>query len=207
MHHDKDNGSETCARIVALASRHIRKHGVDSLRVVDLMRAAGLTHGGFYYHFDSRKDLIDRAFAHAVGESVGQWRSISARAEAGRAFADIVAFYLNEGQRLDVGAGCALPALGAEASRAGAAARNTFTAGLREMVMLIVQGSTSRAMSRCEAMAALSLMVGSVLLARAADDECLAGEILSAGRAMADAAAATSLSPRSQGARRSGRST
>jgi TetR/AcrR family transcriptional regulator, transcriptional repressor for nem operon len=189
MRYDKNHKAETSERIVTLASVQIRKHGVDNLRVAELMHMAGLTHGGFYHHFSSREDLINRAFAHAMKESVGRWRRIAARAGVGKSVSDIVTYYLTEQHRLDVGKGCALPALGAEVPRASAKSRRAFTAGLREMIEILAEQTlaepavtSSKSARRDDAIAELSLIVGSVLLARAVDDAGLVDELLRAGK-------------------------
>jgi TetR/AcrR family transcriptional regulator, transcriptional repressor for nem operon len=78
---------------------------------------AGLTHGGFYSHFESRDDLIDQVFAKAMESSFEVWQRISDRADGGQCLASIVKFYLAERHRLDVGNGWALPALTTVAQR------------------------------------------------------------------------------------------
>ena len=116
MRYSKGHRDETAARILDHASVRIREQGLEAT-VATLMKMAGLTHGGFYSHFESRDDLIDQAFAKAMESSVEVWRRISDRADGGQCLASIVEFYLAERHRLDVGNGCALPALTTAAHR------------------------------------------------------------------------------------------
>jgi TetR/AcrR family transcriptional repressor of nem operon len=74
MRYSKEHKLETRARIVRKASMRLREKGAHGIGVADLMKDAGLTHGGFYAHFDSREALVIEAFSHAMIED-GRWRS------------------------------------------------------------------------------------------------------------------------------------
>jgi len=184
MRYEKGHRAETAARIVGNASTRIREGGIESIKVAELMKTAGLTHGGFYLHFKSRRDLINKAFAQAMEESVDRWRRIAERSVPGKRLSSIVAFYLAQRHLADVGNGCALPALSGDVSRSGAAIRRSFAAGFTEMVSILAEDmrfcSTKEA--RREAIEVASGMVGALLLARAVDDAGLAEEILRIGR-------------------------
>ncbi|MCS4109954.1 TetR/AcrR family transcriptional repressor of nem operon [Bradyrhizobium elkanii] len=145
------------------------------------MKSAGLTHGGFYLHFKSRRDLIEKAFAQAMDGSVEKWRKVADGSSHEERLRRVVDYYLTQQHREDVGHGCALPLLGAEAPRAGAAIRRTFSSGLREIVAILSEDS--RGTSKREAISIVSEMVGALLLARAVDHTEFASEILSAARA------------------------
>lgn len=144
------------------------------------MKAAGLTHGGFYLHFKSRRDLIERAFARAMDGSVEQWRKLADRSSPGERLLNIVDYYLTARHRDDVANGCALPALGAEIPRAGAGIRRTFSDGLREMIDILSEDMNGP--SKRKAIAIVSEIVGALLLARAADHREFASEIMSVAR-------------------------
>ncbi len=68
-------------RIVTIAAARVRERGLDGIGVADLMKEAGLTHGGFYRHFGSREDLIDEAVEHALGEGTKRVSSGSRTSE------------------------------------------------------------------------------------------------------------------------------
>ena len=74
MRYSKEHKSETHARIVKKASVKLRERGAHGIGVADLMKDAGLTHGGFYAHFTSREALVIKAFAYAMDRSTARWR-------------------------------------------------------------------------------------------------------------------------------------
>jgi len=76
MRYVKGHGLQTRRRIVENASYGLRQSGADGMSVVDLMKLAGLTHGGFYSHFDSREALVIEAFAQAMDRTVADWLKI-----------------------------------------------------------------------------------------------------------------------------------
>ena len=69
MRYTKDHKQETHARIVKKASVKLRERGAHGIGVADLMKEAGLTHGGFYAHFASREALVVEAFVYAMERS------------------------------------------------------------------------------------------------------------------------------------------
>jgi TetR/AcrR family transcriptional repressor of nem operon len=184
VRYDKGRRDETSARILDHASVRIRERGLDSITVAALMKMAGLTPGGFYFHFQSREDLINQAVARAMKSSVEAWRRISDRADRGQFLPNIVEFYLAQRHRLDVGGGCALPALIADVPRSTPAIKASFVAGIEQMIGILAgQMSGSRKEARSEAIAILSVMLGALVLARATGHTPrLSEEILRAGR-------------------------
>ena len=77
MRYSKEHKLETHARIVKKASVRLREKGAHGIGVADLMKEAGLTHGGFYAHFDSRDALVVEAFAYAMDRSTERWRKLA----------------------------------------------------------------------------------------------------------------------------------
>jgi len=184
MRYSKDHKAETHDRIVKNASVRLRERGAAALGVADLMKDAGLTHGGFYAHFTSRDALIGEAFAHAMDQTTRRWQKRAENAPKGKRLATIVNGYLTAEHRDDIGNGCALPSLGAEVLRASPKTRRAFAAKLEEMIdVMVEQGAaqTSKA-ARRDAIAALATMMGALILARSAGTGDLSDEILSAGR-------------------------
>ena len=184
MRYSKDHKAETHERIVKSASVRLREGGVASIGVADLMKEAGLTHGGFYAHFASRDALIDEAFVHPMDIAVRRWRKRADNAPKGKALAAIVTGYLTAQHRDDVGNGCALPALGAEVSRTSPKTRKAIAARIEQMVDTIAEtmpAQTPKA-ARREAMGALATMMGTLILARMAGTGEFSDEVLTAGR-------------------------
>jgi AcrR family transcriptional regulator len=105
----KDKKLRTRQRIVEVASRGLLRTGANGMSVVNLMRLAGLTHGGFYAHFESRDDLVIEAFALAMDRTVSRWNKLK---EEPAGIDAIIEWYLSEGHRDAPAQGCALPSLG-----------------------------------------------------------------------------------------------
>ncbi len=184
MRYSKDHKAETHERIVKRAAVRLKERGAAGLGVAELMKEAGLTHGGFYAHFSSRDALIGEAFAHAMEQTAQRWRTRADTAPEGQGLAAIVDGYLTTEHRDNVGRGCALPALGAEVVRASPKTRKAFAARIEDMVEVLaaeMPASAPRA-ARREAIAALATMMGALMLARMAGTGEFSEEILSAGR-------------------------
>ncbi len=94
MRYSREHKLETHARIVKRASVRLREKGAHGIGVADLMKDAGLTHGGFYAHFDSREALVIEAFAHAMDRSTERWRKLGEQTPPEKRLAAIVNSYL-----------------------------------------------------------------------------------------------------------------
>ncbi len=184
MRYSKDHKADTHARIVKNASIRLREKGPAGIGVAELMKESGLTHGGFYAHFESRDALIDEAFAHAMEGVARRWRRRADNAPEGKGLDAIVNAYLTVQHRDDVGNGCLLPALGAEIARADSKTRKAFTACLEDMVDVVageIQGLPPKA-ARQRGMAIVAVMMGSLLLSRATGNSEMSSDLLEAGR-------------------------
>jgi TetR/AcrR family transcriptional repressor of nem operon len=185
MRYSKDHKLETHARIVKKASIRLREKGAHGIGVADLMKEAGLTHGGFYAHFQSREALVIEAFNFAIDRSIERWRKLAAEIPPQQRLAAIVEAYLTPTHRDDPGHGCAIPALGADIARESPKTRKAFAAKLDAMLEMLadqVPGSC-RTTARQQAMALLATMMGTLVMARVAGSSELSDEILAAGRA------------------------
>src|SRR6202011_466158 len=184
MRYSREHKLETHARIVKKASVRLREKGAHGIGVADLMKDAGLTHGGFYAHFDSRDALVIEAFTHAVDRGTEHWRKLAERPPPERRLAAIVDSYLSTLHRDDPGHGCAIPTLGAEIARESPRTRKAFAAKLEQMIEMLAdqipQGP--RKAARKQAMAAIATMMGTLVLARVAGNGEFSDEILGAGR-------------------------
>ncbi len=123
-------------RIVETAARLFRQKGYDGIGVADLMKSAGLTHGGFYGHFASKEDLLAAATAHAFKTSVERWRGKAAPAPA-TAMASIGESYLSERHRDQPKLGCSITSLGADIARLGPKVRQALTEGARGQIAVL----------------------------------------------------------------------
>jgi TetR/AcrR family transcriptional regulator, transcriptional repressor for nem operon len=184
MRYSREHKLETHARIVKKASVRLREKGAHGIGVADLMKDAGLTHGGFYAHFDSREALVIEAFAYAMDRSTERWRKLAEATPPDKRLSTIVDSYLTEVHRDDPGHGCAIPTLGAEIARESPKTRKAFAAKLEQMIeMLTAQvPDLPRKAARKQAMAAIATMMGTLVLARIAGNGDFSDEILGAGR-------------------------
>lgn len=166
-------------RIIEVAAKLFRERGFDGIGVADLMKSAGLTHGGFYGHFASKEDLMAQACARALDGSLDALHQIAERGDE-NSLSAVASAYLSPAHRDRPGEGCVLAALGAEAARHGSPVRSAFTQGVRSALDLLTQlvpGKAKRA-KRERALATYASMIGALVLARAVDDPELSEEVL-----------------------------
>ena len=184
MRYSREHKQETHERIVKKASVRLREKGAHGIGVADLMKEAGLTHGGFYAHFDSREALVVEAFAYAMDRSTERWRKVAEQTAPDKRLATIVENYLTPVHRDDPGNGCAVPALGAEIARESPKTRKAFAAKLEQMIDMMADQvpDVPPKAARKQAMATLATMIGTLVLSRIAGTGEFSGEILGAGR-------------------------
>ena len=173
---------DTHERIVSVAARAIRRTGYGGTGVADIMKAAGLTHGAFYAHFDSREAMLAEAAARACAESLAAVSGMGARAPANKALAAVIGAYLSKEHRQGTEVGCPLAALGSETSRQAPEVRQVATRHVKEVTDLVARQSPDWGQARAHerALVTVSTMVGALILARAVDDEGLSDDLLQA---------------------------
>ena len=184
MRYSKEHKQETHARIVRKASVRLREKGAHGIGVADLMKEAGLTHGGFYAHFDSREALVIEAFNYAMDRAMERWRKVAEQTPPEKRLATVVDLYVTALHRDDPGHGCAVPALGAEIARESAKTRKAFAIRLEEMIGLMADQilDVPRQNARRQAIATIATMMGTMVMSRIAGTGQISDEILSAGR-------------------------
>jgi len=165
--------------ILDVAGTLFRERGYDGIGVADIMKRAGLTHGGFYGHFASKDDLAAEITARVLGREGWLERLTGKRAPA---IADVVRNYLSPRHRDDPGHGCLFAALGSDVVRQPRSVRHAFTEGLRKRVDMIrdLMPGRSAAARRKKAIATMAGLIGALVLARAVDDPEMSNEILEA---------------------------
>lgn len=132
MRYDADHKTRTHRRIVKSASRQIRAKGLNGPGVATLMKATGLTHGGFYRHFGSKKELLVEAIEESLHESRDALIHAAKQAPAGEGWKEIIRQYLSM-EHCDQGdAGCPIAALGADIGRTAPALKKRIAGLLRE---------------------------------------------------------------------------
>jgi TetR/AcrR family transcriptional repressor of nem operon len=162
-------------QIVETASRALRRDGLDGVTIPKIMKAVGLTHGGFYVHFKDRDALLAEAVAHAAAES-GR-----AMDDADRPFAA----YLSTEHVARPDRGCVVAALGSDGARQHGRVRKVFGEATRRLLRRVEKhlhpGADGAAIS-ADALRAASQMVGAIVLARLVQDDELVDRLLGAAR-------------------------
>lgn len=170
---------ENRQRVVATASRMFREKGT-TVSVADLMKAAGLTHGGFYKQFGSKEDLVDEAIAHAFDEQAAH-SAVAPEEEAGEREAarrTLIEDYLSLWHRDHPGEGCPVSGFAADLGREpgqAARAQDVYINGVRSRAARLATGDD-------DGMAQLCTMVGALVLARATRGNPISEELLQAAR-------------------------
>ena len=171
-------------RIVEAASRAIRRSGYHGTGVADIMKAAGLTHGGFYAHFPSREAMLAEAADRAGSESVEAMARIAATASPEQALQAMIRAYLSKEHVESMETGCATAALGSEMPRQAPEVRRAATRRIKEMIDLVARQlpDWGKPSAHEHALATVATMVGALVLARAVDDprlsDALRGAVL-----------------------------
>src|SRR5437879_2646411 len=200
---------ETRERILRAAARAIRKHGYEGVGVADVMKEAGLTHGGFYAHFESRDALLAAAADQEGAESSEHLTRAIAAAKPGQELMALVDAYLSDGHvaapekgcaiaaagtevpRQHAGGkwaarerGCAMAAAGTEVPRQNADVRRAANRRIKDIIGLVERQlpEGGRSAGHDKAMGIAATLVGSVVLARAVDDAQLSKRIRKAAR-------------------------
>jgi TetR/AcrR family transcriptional regulator, transcriptional repressor for nem operon len=171
MRKSREEAAQTRKRIVTAAAGEFRKNGIFATGLNDLMKAAGLTHGGFYKHFESKDQLIEEACAEAL-------EALTARMSAAGSGAG--AAYLSTRHRDNPADGCPLAAIGSELSRSGEKTRSVATDGFLKLVEIMAGqfGKIPPDVARRRALVAVSTMIGALTMSRLVTDPDLSGEIL-----------------------------
>jgi TetR/AcrR family transcriptional repressor of nem operon len=188
MRYDSDHKQKTRERVLKEAAKAIRAEGPHRIAVAGVMAKAGLTHGGFYAHFESKDDLVAAAIDTMFGEARARFNRgtpVSGAVETPKAkLISYIDFYLSAGHRDARTTGCPLPALAADLPRLAPASRERYGQGVVALTALIADAL--QALGRAEPLAlagsALSEMVGALSLARAVADPVQSDFILDASR-------------------------
>src|SRR3984957_5013250 len=178
MRKSKQEAAQTRQRIIKAAAAAFRKNGIAGTGLSDLMAAAGLTHGGFYRHFDSKNQIVAEACVVAATESaIARFFSDKSPQSGLKAR---VAKYLSPAHRDDPSAGCPLAALGSEIARCDEKTRAAATQAFLELVNIIAaeSGKTRPDVARRRALVAAATMIGAVTMSRIVTDPELSAGIL-----------------------------
>jgi TetR/AcrR family transcriptional repressor of nem operon len=183
----KAQSQENRARIVETASALFRERGYDGVSVADLMVAAGLTHGGFYKHFESKAGLMAEATEQGLTAKMGEYKGLR--------MAEFISRYVSREHRDGRADGCVMAALCGDAARQSPDVQATFASGIAGMLSAVERGAMAggadKGAARAAAISMFAQMLGALVLSRACpDDSPIANEILRVCRRQLLAAAA-----------------
>jgi TetR/AcrR family transcriptional regulator, transcriptional repressor for nem operon len=191
MRVSREKAAEHRDRIIDAAGALFRAKGFGGIGVADIMKAADLTHGGFYGHFASKDDLVAQASRRTMARAAANWTKL-VEAAPDSPYAALLEHYLSPKHRDDPGKGCAFAALGNDAARSGKVVRKAFAEGLAPLIDILAQSipsksvvgksipDKSKAARRRRAVAAMATLVGALTLARAVEGTPLSDEMLEA---------------------------
>jgi TetR/AcrR family transcriptional regulator, transcriptional repressor for nem operon len=171
--------AETHDRILDIAAARIRRDGVAGLAVAEIMKEAGLTHGGFYRHFASQEQLIAEAAQRALTRG-SEWTVASGELGGRRGYTRLVDGYLSPWHRDHPESGCGVAGLATDVARDDGPGRHRYTRQVKECLAVLadlIDEADQQAGGR-EAILTLSALVGAISIARAVDDPDLSERLL-----------------------------
>ena len=185
MKKSKLETAETRRRIVRAAAAEFRRNGIHATGLCELMAAVGLTHGGFYRHFDSKDRLVSEASADAFAASIGEMEASASAAKGRKALEAIANDYLSPEHRKDRAHGCPLAALGSELARSEKSTRSAATEGILKMIATVAERMKEPNTDRAKKSASVfvATMLGALTISRIVADPKVSNEILAAARA------------------------
>jgi TetR/AcrR family transcriptional repressor of nem operon len=189
MRYSESHKAETHQRLLKIAGRALRVKGPDGVAVAEVMKDAGLTHGGFYAHFKSKDALLVEALRGVFAYSGERYRNLTQDLPPRHALATYVDTYVSSAHRDNAQNGCPITALNSEMPRQSRKFREAFDAGVKSLVDALARRieaakvDTGDGDAETLAASVLSAMAGAVAISRAVSDKRLSDEMLEAARA------------------------
>lgn len=177
MRYSQDHKAQTHQRIIKEASARFRRDGIGATGLQPLMKALGLTHGGFYSHFKSKDELVEKALVAAGEEVEGLCAELFASERPLDAFIDT---YLSEWHQTSPHEGCPLPTMSSELGLRGqpSATSDAVLNARLEQVQSTLEGENAAERS----IVIMSTLIGALLLSRSVENPELAQRILDVTR-------------------------
>ena len=187
MRYPPEHKLATRRRIVVAASAAFRERGVEGTGVDEVMRRAGLTHGGFYAHFRDKSELVAEACREAFDEAVGNLERIAALPTASKRARLLIDSYLSARHRDNRGSGCLVVAVGADMARLSGSARSGYSRGFQrhlDRLCAALRRARDPDENRDRVTQLMSSLVGARIFARATDDPARSDALLRSSRRM-----------------------
>ena len=184
MRYEPDYKAKTRQKVLAEAARTMRAEGLQGMGVASVMAKAGLTHGAFYAHFESKDALVDETVKAMILQARGRFEAVTGDLGPEDALRAYVDFYLSPRHRDNDQTSCPLPWVASDVARLGASARKHYGAIVAELTELLA--ARLRALHRADAEATassvLAELIGALSIARAAGNKAQSDEILARSR-------------------------
>jgi AcrR family transcriptional regulator len=178
MRYSADHKAQTHQRIVKEAAARFRKDGIGATGLQPLMKALGLTHGGFYAHFKSKDDLVETALRSATEEMGALVNAKFAEDNPLQGFIDM---YLSDAHRDHPERGCPLPTMAAEMGQRGQPSPSVDST-VQHRVDLMAQALGGGEDAGKQSLVMLSTLIGALVLSRSVEDQDFAARILTTTR-------------------------
>lgn len=184
MRYSESHKQETHEKLVKIGARMLREKGPDGFAVAELMAEAGLTHGGFYAHFESKEACVAEALSEIFAQLKQRTQSNVEGLPPRHALATVIDLYVSPYHRDHAGDGCPVTSLNSDMPRQPQAVRDAFDAGVKMMVSGMKSRLAAARVDNAESLApaVLAAMVGAVSMSRAVSDKTLSDELLVAAR-------------------------
>lgn len=173
MRYSQDHKAQTHHRIIKEASVRFRRDGIGATGLQPLMKALNLTHGGFYAHFISKDELVEKALQAAAAELDAHCEMLFSQERPLEAFIDS---YLSEWHHTSPGEGCPLPTMSSELGLRGQQSATTdavLGARLKQIEAALADGRGD-----AQGLLMMSTLVGALVLARSVENPALAARIM-----------------------------
>jgi TetR/AcrR family transcriptional repressor of nem operon len=171
-------------QVVAAAAKLLRERGIEGIGVDALAKAAGMTHGAVYSHFASKEELAAAAVRRSADEIRENWIADAGGEGSPGMLNRLVRSYVSRAHRDQPGTGCPMAAMGPDATRHGKDVRRAFADATLAMIDVVANASAGETPEarRDEAIAAISSMVGAIVLSRIVEEQTLSDRILAVVR-------------------------
>jgi len=185
MRYDTEHKQRTHERVVHKAANAIRQHGPDKIGIAGLMSKLGLTHGGFYAHFNSKDDLVAEAIAHMFEDRLEAFRKCMAGVEPAEGLASYIDIYLSTRHRDRRDQGCPVASLASDIARMPLVARTRFELGMQRLTDALadILEALGKPQSKKLSASIIAEMVGAMAIARSIPNAERSEWILDAARA------------------------
>ncbi len=174
-------------RILTSAARRMREEGLDGSGIAAVMSDAGLTHGAFYSHFKNKDEMLLAALENALDENRQRWISKPAKESWMQRLSRLAKRYLTAAHRNELANSCALATLSSEAARSDTEFKQSYEQELIKTLSAVCGDdfNSADAQKQEQALAFMSLIIGSMTLSRAVHSKELSDHLLEAGKNLA----------------------